>query len=319
MNHLRHPFVLSTGNKSNKSRSFGLSVWTISGKVANRIRKSYNENGKHSVDILHWNAGAKHWQRQTDELSALILNHNPDIIFISEASFHPDLPQYQTNIIGYTLIPARTTEKYNYSRLTSLVKDGINFKLLPDLMSQDTAIIWISLKIPGQKKMTIGGIYREQSILTIDNSDDKQSQEYRWDKIIQQWSTAARSDDCFITGDLNLDFLTWGQLDYEHENMVNAVKNSIETLGFYQLVKSASRFWPQTRDTAIDHSWTNRPDKILKIENLSRGASDHNVIITTVRTKYAAAQIRHQEKNLEKFQLREIQVQCPQHRLENTV
>ena len=146
-------------------------------------------------------------------------------------------------------------------------------------MSVDVATIWIAVKIPGQKRFIIGGIYREHSIVAVPGSDNKR--------------------ECQVTGDINLDYLEWGHPNYEHENMTELLKNNIETMGFHQLIETATRFWPNQSSTLLDHSWTNRPLKIVKTANISRSSSDHNVIITTIRTENCIEQQHNIRKDLE--------------------
>ena len=49
---------------------FVLSPRKVFRKIQNRLRKSSNGNGNHSVNVLSWNAGPKHWHRQVDKISA---------------------------------------------------------------------------------------------------------------------------------------------------------------------------------------------------------------------------------------------------------
>ena len=94
--------------------------------VWNKLMKIYNGNGPkiHSVSIVHWNLGATHWHRKLDHVEALILETEPDILFISEANLMASTPDYQRNINGYRLILPLTMDTMHYARHSTSCKDG---------------------------------------------------------------------------------------------------------------------------------------------------------------------------------------------------
>ena len=62
----------------------------------------------------------------------------------------------------------------------------------------------------------IGAIYREQHLLRVgtpNNTDDPKEQEKRWKTVLEQWTRASRGNECYIVGDLNLDFMKWDDPD----------------------------------------------------------------------------------------------------------
>ena len=86
------------------------------------------------------------------------------------------------------------------------------------------------------------------------------------------------NSNCVVLGDLNLDHLKWALPEGSQEKMVNEVNNKIETSGFQQLVKGATRTWKDQNDSCLDHIWANCPNRVIKTFNTTRGSSDHNVI-----------------------------------------
>ena len=88
-----------------------------------------------------------------------------------------------------------------------------------------------------------------------------------------------------IAGDMNLDYLEWSDPVFNHIDMIDQVKEEVETLGFVQLVKGPTRFWPGTRPSLVDHFWTNCPDKIVYCKNVTSSVADHNIVITQIRLK----------------------------------
>ena len=88
-----------------------------------------------------------------------------------------------------------------------------------------------------------------------------------------------------MTGDLNLDAIKWDTPEVGHDYMVDRTKQEIQSRGFVQKVKGPTHFWPGRTPTLIDHSWTNKVERLVKVTNVNRSSSDHNMVVTDVRTK----------------------------------
>ena len=71
--------------------------------------------------------GSSWWERKTTETQALILQHAPDLAFISEANLREDIPDDQTHIGGYYIIKPNTSLGMGYSRKFLLVREGFVF------------------------------------------------------------------------------------------------------------------------------------------------------------------------------------------------
>ena len=254
----------------------------------NRIVRSSNGNGRNTISITHWNEGNSHWINKLEEIQALIDELAPDLLYISEANFFKEFPDYMTNIPGYRLVHPKQLTSMGYSRLILLVKEGVQITLMDDLMCPEVSSIWLKIAKRGCKKLHLGGVYREHDLLRstddIDHSLPAQ-QLNRWRLFIDQWDRASIQTDCIVLGDLNLDLLRWASPEYKHSEMVDLVKNVIETKGFVQMVQGITRSWPNQADSTIYHCWTNAPHKLVQCRNLVRSASDHNVIDIKVRVK----------------------------------
>ena len=73
-------------------------------------------------------------------------------------------------------------------------------------------------------------------------------------------------------------------MNYEYEDLVNMIKDDIETENFSQLITEPTRFWTGTK-SLLDHIWTNCPEKAICVRNIERAASDHNVTGVRIRLK----------------------------------
>ena len=155
----------------------------------------------------------------------------------------------------------------------------MNIRIREDLMDdQNVASIWLDLSRRGAKKLTIGCTYREHKLLLQEDRHTTGSDR-------QQWMTACQGSDVVIIGDTNLDHLKWELPERHLVNMVNTVKNNIEVLGFAQIVTGITRSWPGQASSLLDQVWTNCGTRIVSCRNIVHGASDHNLVELTLRTK----------------------------------
>ena len=253
-----------------------------------------NGNGKlrHSLSIVQWNAGNKHWHRKVEELEAFVLEKNPDLFFVTEANLMSDTPEYQTRIAGYYMVLPPTMQRLKYCRIVLLVRDGIQVKILEEHMDTDLASIWVKIGQQGRKPIVVGGVYREQHLLqpgaprgTPNTTGTPMLQRERWGRVLQGWKAATRNEVSIVTGDMNLDYGKWHDPDYRLVKMVDRVKAEIEPLGFYQMVNTHTRSWAHQSDSTVDHCWSNSPNRVISYTNNLCTYSDHNVITVLIRFK----------------------------------
>ena len=145
---------------------------------------------------------------------------------------------------------------------------------------------------PGQdnqnRKINIGGAYRDHKLLLQpqpNQTGDVQLQRMRWKKILDGWKKSARNANCILIGDTNLDFCKWDLPEPRILNMVNDVKNEMETRGFVQMIQNVTRSWPGQPESLVDQLWSNNPGCILTTSNEVRGPWDHNLIGAVIRTR----------------------------------
>ena len=95
------------------------------------------------------------------------------------------------------------------------------------------------IKKKRKEKIHIGGIYSEHRLLLqpdgVDTSSE-QAQNTRWEQFVSSWELAGNRTNCFLTVDMNLDYLKSASPDSEHTVMTNMIKKRIETSGFIQMV-----------------------------------------------------------------------------------
>ena len=260
--------------------------WTATQKIANKKIKIINGNGRKSLNLLHWNMGSRFWRNKVDEIRQTIMEKSPDIFAITEAYLFTSDPLESRHIEGYEEYLPITSQGNERCRLVVLVKEGINVKLRADLMDNKTASIWFQLSRSRRKKLLVGTIYRQHTLLDCeDQAKDKISQTARWKNFLDQWKKAEAEGDTIVIGDTNLDYVKWDSPTNTCSQMVSDTKLEMETRGFYQLIRGITRSLKGQQDSALDHLWTNIPEIIIATMNISRASSDHNMIGASVRLK----------------------------------
>ena len=178
-----------------------------------------NGNTKKALNIMHWNLGSTYWIRKTHHIQQLVDEKLPDLLFISEANlFLEDIGdlQYKIKIYGYNLHLPQSMTSIQYSRIILLSKEGLNIQIMEELMDPIIASIWVKICGRGMKRLLVGGIYREQTLLNQKEpnlSAVPLEQEARWRTFIDQWMRATNMGPCQIIGDTNLDKFKWDHPD----------------------------------------------------------------------------------------------------------
>ena len=101
-------------------------LWSLAAKTRNKAQRSTNGNIHSNVKIIHWNAGNKKWVNKRQEITQILMDIKPDIMFVSEANINVEDQDYETCIQGYDLLTSNSLETLGYSRMVALVKEKIN-------------------------------------------------------------------------------------------------------------------------------------------------------------------------------------------------
>ena len=146
---------------------------------------------------------------------------------------------------------------------------------------------WYGLELAKKtnKPLHVGGIYRQHKLPKqgkMSKEDLILFQRERWDRIVKNWSMAAKGSRCICIGDINLDFGRWDTPDPQLTSMVTLTKQMIENKGSVQIIKKITRSWNKQRDSILDHIWLNCCDRLLNYDNIARSVSDHNVILCNI-------------------------------------
>ena len=150
-----------------------INVWAVSQKVSNKRIKIINGNGnKKLLKIVNWNLGSRRWHNKVDEVTAMVLDYNPDVAVISEANLKVEVDQHMNYIPGYNIITVADFEVEGLSRLVVLTKEGLEYKILREKMEPEVASIWLSFTRKGRKPFVFGAVYREHRIIQGPNQNN---------------------------------------------------------------------------------------------------------------------------------------------------
>ena len=130
-------------------------LFSITGKERNKIQKIINGNG--TLNVGHWNAGSKHWNRKRIDIEVLLLETSLDLLFVSEANLFESTPEWEREVEGYKIILPPSMKSDGYARMVLLYKEGINVNLLHEFMENDLAAIWVRI---GRQKVQKTSPYR---------------------------------------------------------------------------------------------------------------------------------------------------------------
>ena len=200
-----------------------------------------------------------------------------DVIGISETRLsHHDSSVFE--ISGYTLI--RKDAKYVGETGTIMYfrSDLARYtKRREDLETIGVESIWLEFKIPGNKPLLVGTIYRNPNkYLSLSEWHDNVT--LMMDKVADQQS------DIVMMGDFNINLFA------PHTKWLA----TYESCGLTQLIKEPTRvsnLLNKTTATLIDHIYTNCTEKVLDANVYKSAASDHYL----VQCKYTYQDIRHKK------------------------
>ena len=173
--------------------------------------------------------------------------------------------------------------RLKHARIVCLIKNDLTVEVMNENLDDDLATIWLKIGSNKKKGLLVGGIYRQHKLLGEQQNDatrldSQHQQENRWRRICKIWKNKSKNKKTVVVGDINLDHLRWDHPEQHLENMVEETKNVIETSGFLQIVTNFTRSWRNQADSCLDQVWTNCPDRTVKVYNIERGASYHNVV-----------------------------------------
>ena len=190
------------------------SVWKpLSNQLAHSTNGNRSAAGR-GIRLAAWNAGSAFLHNKINEIEAVISKNRPHLLVISEANLHRDHDIQRVQIPNYKLLVSKTlaNNDLKYSRVVMYVHNSIVADLREDLMDDNISSIWVSLGFKYQRRILVGGLYREWQLLGRNDNGvslSETAQLSRWKVFLSQWERAIAEDkETIVLGDVNIDWLT---------------------------------------------------------------------------------------------------------------
>ena len=205
------------------------------------LHKHLNRFKSSNLSLIHFNTRSLLKNKNKIEELLVLLEHNPDILAISETRLS-DRKMHYAQIDGYHLI--NSYSKTNAGGVACYVKKSILFSKVTELPfdSSDCESLFLQIKGRSGKNLLIGVVYRhpKAGIQEFQNNLSPTLTflvHYKYEYI--------------ICGDFNADFFKYGS--------INAIRNHIDTLHSYGCINFIDKATPITPKTAtlIDHIYSN--------------------------------------------------------------
>ena len=181
-------------------------------KFGNRSQK------KGGINIIHWNKGSSILSNKMGDLEAIVENHRPLLLCISEANLRKYDDFDDVQLPDYTLhtCPTIDNPEHGVSRVVVYTHKSLIVKPRPDLMNPWLSAVWLEVGLPRRHKFLLCNAYREWG---YPNQQDRAShsinaQRERWTMFLDRWQVGIQEGkEIIVLGDLNLCHLKWNQLD----------------------------------------------------------------------------------------------------------
>ena len=274
-----------------------------SSKSRNFIARMVNGNGRErGIKIIYWNKGPSFLENKFNEIEAVIDDHKPHMLGLSEANLRAGHDQTKVQLTDYNLHTAQTLDNPDLlvSRVVVYTHNLLVVKRRYDLEDKNILSIWLEIGLPRKRKFLVCHAYREWRHLNQGDhsSGTLEAQHDRWKQFLTQWERAlGENKEVIVAMDANIDFLKWtsDSLQPGIKPLVNDLFSNIFPLGVTQMVKSPTRFWPGHPPSGLDHLYTNRPEKLSEVFSEHAG-SDHKIIKVTRSAKSIKRNVRYVRK-----------------------
>ena len=235
-------------------------------------------NKRQGMKLVHWNKGSSFLENKIDEIQALIQQHKPHVLGLSEANLFKNHDMSKVKVPDYELYhcPSLNDPSLHVSRVVVYTHSSLVVKVREDLMHEKISAVWLEVGLPHKRKILVCNAYREWGYM---NQSDKSShsrtaQLERWKLFINMWEKALKEDkEVLVLGDMNINSFKWMDSDLPQKPLVELLFEKIIPLGVSQQVSVSTH-----RDSCLDHIYTNNAPKLSNVTAQRNGGSDHKVI-----------------------------------------
>ena len=263
--------------------------WGILHKNRNKIKKMENGNIRNSIKILSWNKGSSLIKNSIEDLRDMVNDYKPEVFILNEFNLLSGEDPAIAKIHGYRLEIDKIGESTKQHRTAIYVKENINYERMYQYENKLSSTVCLKVGYKGMKKIYICGYYRQ---FTIEYNDEHKKEMSKrpieamkrfedqlniWEKLIED----KKNNEIYIAGDFNVDSIAIkkeekNKTDYD-KTFTKPGKIIDEKLTQNGLHRVNSL--PTHYGRSLDHIYTNRPDKLFKIDQIDETESDHSALL----------------------------------------
>lgn len=206
---------------------------------------------------------------KADAIEAVILEHEPDIIAVTETWLHRDVEDSEVTPPGYVIL--RKDRLSRGGGVAFIIKDHIKFSVLDD--NSDVEMLWIMTRL-NQRTVYVGVMYRapNASLDTISKLRDFMDSHF------------GLQENVLLLGDFNLPGINWLSQSCGAEQ-VGSAEQLLELAFCYGLTQIVADFTRigTTRSSVLDLAFVSpglRP--FLGDCDVEEGLSDHRMVVTSL-------------------------------------
>ena len=222
--------------------------------------------------------------RKIHDLLNILNSRHPHVLFVSETLIDIDAIT-RIESLGYTIEAMPLTTE----RIWCAVKDGVQYKRLPEYELTDFPAIWIQIG-SGKSAYIVCGIYREFTRLDqVQESRKLVNQRERFNRFLDMVELAdSKNVEVHVLGDWNLNVKRWIQIEnqtpgWKFQPLVDDLYSKMINKGFVRGVDCITRISGKV-ESILDFNLSNRPEMVGKVQVTSDTKSDH-MTITLTRSK----------------------------------
>ena len=268
-------------------------------------RYKYGNKRNNGIKMMHWNKGNSFLENKMQDIEAIVQQHKPHLLGLSEANFFLRHNAAAVQLPEYTLhtCPTLNNPELEVSRVVVYAHNSIIVKPRVDLMSDQVSAVWLEVGLPHKRKFLVCNMYREWGYMQQQDktSHSRAAQLARWSTIVSKWEEALLEDkEVIVMGDVNINSLKWTKDDLPPEDNINKQRSMIDLLfskifplGVAQLVSV-----PTHQESCLDHFYSNKIEKLSEISALFNGGSDHKMISAVRYTDSLKGNVRYVRKRI---------------------
>ena len=237
--------------------------------------------------MINWNKGSANYTNRKYSIEYILATYKPDLMTVHKLNLTSKDDLKLAQIQGYKLEKDKLMEKFGRNRVGVFVKETIKYQRLPEIEVEGEPVIWIKIKLPGNKNILHQSYYRQWRQVDINGNgipgtETPAKQQERLAKVAEIWSQQLSKGETVSMSDTNINlskkFNTPEELSTTNRKLIplyRMLQNKIFNNGAVTIKTLPTKIYQLKENTFIDHCITNWPNKVLNHEVLKYGFSDH--------------------------------------------